>query len=65
MTMERNIERSPRRIRKVKISATIAPEYVVWINKKIEDLTFANVSHAIEVAINHLMEEEEKAKRQG
>ena len=42
---------------KKRISVTINQKFLVWIDKRIEELVFANRSHAFEVAIKKLMEE--------
>jgi len=49
-------------VTKVRISITIDKKFLEWIDKRVEELTFANRSHAFEYAIKHLIGEETKEK---
>ncbi|MFH1452993.1 MAG: hypothetical protein ABIH00_03305 [Armatimonadota bacterium] len=43
------------------ISATIEEELIIWINKEVEDTRkYRNKSHLIEIALEHLKEENKK-----
>jgi metal-responsive CopG/Arc/MetJ family transcriptional regulator len=44
---------------KERIAVTISADLLKWVDKKIEDTTFANRSHAVEHALTRLKEEEE------
>ncbi len=41
---------------------TLPDDVENWLRKKVEDRTFANRSHGIEVAVRRLMKEEERKK---
>ena len=45
---------------KSRVSVTVDKKYLEWIDKKIEELVYANRSHAFEYAIKHLIDEEVK-----
>jgi len=45
---------------KVRVSVTIDKRFLEWIDKKVEELVFANRSHALEYAIKHLIDEEQR-----
>jgi Arc/MetJ-type ribon-helix-helix transcriptional regulator len=52
-TEEQELVRKP-------ISITLPKECVEWIDKKVEERTYANRSHAIEVLILDAMKQEKK-----
>ena len=45
---------------KIRIYATIREDLVKWIDKEVDKLRFANRSHALEYAIQQLVEKEKK-----
>ena len=45
---------------KIEVSVTIDKKFLDWIDKMVEDRTFANRSHAFEYALKRLMEEKTK-----
>lgn len=45
---------------KIRVSVTIDKKFLEWVDKKVEELVFANRSHAFEYAIKHLIDEEMK-----
>ncbi len=47
---------------KERISITIRKEFLEWIDKKIEDLTYASRSHAIEALVADKIREEKEGK---
>lgn len=47
---------------KVRVSVTMAKEFLDWVDERIEERVFANRSHAFEYAIKRLMTEELKGK---
>ena len=46
---------------KARVSVTIDKKFLEWVDKKVEELTFANRSHAFEYAIKRLMDEDKKS----
>jgi Arc/MetJ-type ribon-helix-helix transcriptional regulator len=48
---------------KIRIYATIREDLVKWIDKEVEKLRFASRSHAIEYAIQQLIEQERKESK--
>lgn len=48
--------------KRTQISITLSKEILDWIDKKVDDLTFGNRSHAIEKALTKLKNEMEKKK---
>ena len=46
---------------KEQVTITLPPEVLTWLDSKVEDRTYANRSHGIEVAVLRLMKEEEKS----
>lgn len=45
---------------KTRVSVTIDQKFLEWMDRKIEELVFANRSHGFEVGIKHLIDEEMK-----
>ncbi|MEM2463945.1 MAG: ribbon-helix-helix domain-containing protein [Candidatus Bathyarchaeia archaeon] len=45
---------------KIRVYVTIREELVKWIDEQVQKLRFANRSHAIEYAINKLIEAEKE-----
>ena len=44
-----------------RVSITLPKECITWIDKKVENRTYANRSHAIEVIVLEAMKQEKKA----
>jgi len=47
---------------KRKIGVTVDEELIKWVQEQIKKKRFASLSHAVEYALYHLMEEEKKEK---
>jgi metal-responsive CopG/Arc/MetJ family transcriptional regulator len=45
---------------KERVSLTIRKEFVEWLDKKVENLTYASRSHAVENLISEAMKKEKK-----
>jgi len=60
---EMNINVSEEKMTKIRIYATLREDLVKWIDKEITKLRFANRSHALEYAIQQLIEREQKAEK--
>ena len=43
---------------KTRVTVTVDPEIVAWIESRVKTKRFASVSHGFEYAIHHLIEEE-------
>ncbi|MDD3565795.1 MAG: ribbon-helix-helix domain-containing protein [Candidatus Neomarinimicrobiota bacterium] len=50
---------------KIKVTVTMDPELVEWIDSQIATRRFASKSHALEVIVADRMEAEEKARSEG
>ena len=50
---------------KIKVTATMDPELVEWIDGQIQTRRFASRSHALEVIVADRMGAEEKARAEG
>lgn len=48
---------------KKQITITIDPELVEWIEKKVTEKTFANVSHGVEYAIQQQINKEKNENK--
>jgi Arc/MetJ-type ribon-helix-helix transcriptional regulator len=46
---------------KERIAVTISADLLKWVDKKVNDTTFANRSHAVEHALTKLKEQEKEA----
>jgi len=60
---EVNINVSEEKMTKIRIYATLREDLVKWIDKEITKLRFANRSHALEYAIQQLIEREQKTEQ--
>jgi len=50
---------------KIRVFATIHEDIVKWIDKEVAKRRFANRSHALEYAIQQLIEKEEGERKKG
>ncbi|MDD3710881.1 MAG: hypothetical protein PHH78_11270 [Methanothrix sp.] len=50
---------------KIKVTATMDPELVEWIDGQISTRRFASRSHALEVIVANAMDADEKARSEG
>jgi Arc/MetJ-type ribon-helix-helix transcriptional regulator len=57
---EADINMTDEDMAKIRIYATIREDLVRWIDKEVDKLRFANRSHALEYAIQQLIEKEKK-----
>ena len=49
---------------KTRVTVTVDPEIVAWIESQVKDKRFASVSHGFEYAIHRLIEEEKTQQPQ-